>query len=170
MSAAKPCLGYPSRTAAVAAMQAQGMNNGAIAAAIGVKSSIITALAGKAQRPQKRLTSDQIDELIELRESGWSYDRIARRLGVTAGAVHYQCLRHGVVSPNQRLTEVPAEQQLHVTRTGLVQRRFTIEEDQRLLALEAEGLPLSEICRRLGRSNTSVRMRLMMLASREELA
>lgn len=169
MGAPKPCLGYPSRTAAVAALQAEGLSNAAIAAKIGIASSTVTALMGKPERPRQKLTSDQLDDLIERRERGWSYERLAQRYGVTPGAIHYQCLRHGVVSPNQRRTQVPAQPTVHITRTGKQQRRFTDEEDRALLALEAQGLKVREIARRLGRPNTSTRIRLMTLALREDL-
>lgn len=169
MGAPKPCLGYPSRTAAALALQAGGLSNAAIAAMIGIGSSTVTALTGRAERPHQKLTSDQIDDLIERRERGWSYERLAQRYGVTPGAIHYQCLKHGAVSPHQRRTETPVHPTVHTTRAGKQQRRFTADEDRVLLALEAEGLKVSEIARRLGRPVTSTRVRLMMLALREDL-
>ena len=45
-----------------------------------------------------KLTSEQVREIAELREKGWSYPRIAARFGVSEGAVHYQCLEQGAVS------------------------------------------------------------------------
>ncbi len=44
MGAAKPCLGYPSRTAAVLALRAQGNDTQAIARSIGIEPKTVTAL------------------------------------------------------------------------------------------------------------------------------
>lgn len=44
MGAAKPCLGYPSRTAAVHGLRAQGLTTRAIAAAIGIPDNTVLAL------------------------------------------------------------------------------------------------------------------------------
>ena len=51
MGGPKPCLGYPSRTAAVRAMQDQGLPVDQIAARIGISSGTVAALGGKATRP-----------------------------------------------------------------------------------------------------------------------
>lgn len=169
MGVPKPSLGYPSRSAAVQALQAQGLSNTAIAERLGISSSTVTALGGKAGRPARRLTEEQISDLIERREKGWGHDRLAERYGVTPGAIHYQCLKHGAVSPHQRLRATPTQPGQRVGRDGRVQRLFTADEDARLLALEAEGLTYSEIARRIGRPNTSTRIRLMTLALREDL-
>ncbi|WP_225206267.1 LuxR C-terminal-related transcriptional regulator [Novosphingobium huizhouense] len=169
MSHAKPTLGYPSRTAAVAALQAQGLSNGDIAAKLGISTSTVTALKGKASKPSTRLTSEQIDDLVERRERGWSYQRLARRYGVSPGAVHYQCLKHGAISPRQRRHPVPTEPRVDGVRAGKPQRRFTADEDRALLAFEAQGLSYAEIARRSGRALTSVRIRLMTLALHEEI-
>ena len=44
MGAAKPCLGYPSRTAAVHALRAQGMSTRDIGRAIGIEDKTVIAL------------------------------------------------------------------------------------------------------------------------------
>ncbi|MER9211600.1 hypothetical protein NKI54_05955 [Mesorhizobium sp. M0663] len=50
MSSAKPTLGYPSRTAAVAAFRAQGMEINAIAERIGISPSTVSALECSVRR------------------------------------------------------------------------------------------------------------------------
>ena len=50
MGAAKPCLGYPSRTAAVHAFRGQGMSTRQIATRIGIEPTIVTALEASANR------------------------------------------------------------------------------------------------------------------------
>ncbi|WP_408586553.1 hypothetical protein [Novosphingobium sp.] len=50
-----------------------------------------------------------------------------------------------------------------------MQRRFTATEDEKLLQLEARGLNYTAIARELGRPLTSVRIRLMTLALREDI-
>lgn len=118
---------------------------------------------------QKRLSIQEVDDLIEKREKGWSYERLAERFAVTPGAVHYQCLKNGAVSPNQRRGISPINPVSFVAGDGRTQRRFTQSEDKQLLDLEASGIGYNEIARRMGRARTSVRMRLLTLALREDL-
>ena len=114
-----------------------------------------------------------VDALVELREvRGWSYPRIADRLGAHRSSIYWWCLKLGLEAPekiraarSKRLVIGPAV----CTRSdGRVIRRFTPEEDARILALEAEGLSCVEIARELGRERTSVVGRVLTLARREE--
>ncbi|MFO6448637.1 hypothetical protein ACLBKU_15995 [Erythrobacter sp. NE805] len=57
MGASKPCLGYPSRTAAVLGLRQQGLTTRQIANAIGISTSTVTALECGSSRP-KRERSD----------------------------------------------------------------------------------------------------------------
>lgn len=50
MSGPKPCLGYPSRTAAVLALRDQGMTQSAIAAKIGISAGTVSALECSSRR------------------------------------------------------------------------------------------------------------------------
>lgn len=169
MGVPKPCLGYPSRSAAVKALQAKGMDNATIAARIGIRPSLVTALAGKAEKPYRKLTDEQIADMIERRERGWGYERLAQRYNVSPGAIHYQCLKHGAVSPKQRQRPVPTSSGERQLRDGRVQRLFTVEDDRQLLELERQGLTYNAIARQVGRAYTSVRIRLMTLALREDI-
>lgn len=57
MPSAIPCLGYPSRTAAVAALRAEGLPSREIARRIGVEVKTVTALEGsmaRRDRPSQR--------------------------------------------------------------------------------------------------------------------
>lgn len=115
-----------------------------------------------------KLSSDQVAEAADLRETrGWSYKRIGLKLGVSPGAIHYQCLRQGAVSPRTRAIRRVGPQVIHA-KDGRTQRRFTPDEDKRLLELEAEQMSICAIARTVGRPRTSVRIRLMTLALREE--
>lgn len=53
MGAPKPCLGYPSRTAAVIAMRQNGMSTGQIAEAIGIEAKTVVALELGSARPRR---------------------------------------------------------------------------------------------------------------------
>jgi len=57
MGAAKPCLGYPSRTAAVIGLRQQGLSTRQIAESIGIEPKTVLALEVGASRP-KRERSD----------------------------------------------------------------------------------------------------------------
>lgn len=114
-----------------------------------------------------KLTPDQVREIADRRERGWSYGRLAQRYGVSTGAIHYQCLKQGAVSPRSR---APTRRGPGVFQAndGRTQKRFTEEEDARILALENDGLSADAIARALNRPRTSIRIRLMTLALRSE--
>src|SRR4051812_18711582 len=50
----------------------------------------------------RKVSAERSREIAELRERGWSYGRIAMKFGLSAGAVHYHCLKQGAVTPNTR--------------------------------------------------------------------
>lgn len=116
-----------------------------------------------------KLTEEGAARLERLRQRGWSYASIGREVGLSASAVHYQCLIRGLVSPNQRGKtgcKGPAEM---TYRDGRQMRRFTPEDETRMLELEAQGLSVGQIAKAMGRAQTSVRIKLLMLAHRQEV-
>lgn len=58
MGAPTPCLGYPSRTAAVLAMRAQGLTSRQIAQRIGIEIKTVSALEGSAARVNREPKRD----------------------------------------------------------------------------------------------------------------
>ncbi len=93
MTAAKPTLGYPSRTDAVLGLRGQGKTTEQIAEAIGIKTSTVTSLechAGKRKGPQacksqgNRTVLFPVDVLESLRphaeQRGISANELARRI------------------------------------------------------------------------------------------
>jgi len=116
-----------------------------------------------------KLSPEQIEWACRKREAGWSTEAIGRALNVSAGAINYQCLKNGAFSPRQRRTETPAARREYRGRDGRTFRTFTPEDDEQLLKLRASGMMIHRIAEATGRANTSVRMRLMLLAIREEL-
>lgn len=120
------------------------------------------------------LSDEQIDEMAELRERGWSYARIARHFTtrgtpVSVGSVSWQCLRVGADLPAER--RVSAYQRAVTSvRGGKLVRAFTQDEDRRLLELEASGASGAEMARALDRGGNSIRGRLYTLARHEARA
>lgn len=111
--------------------------------------------------------SQNVATIAELREErGWTIKRIAEHIGCSVSAVAWQCLINGIDKPGvQKMTaRYPA-----VSKRGdhLI-RRFTEEEDVRLVALEAQGLNCSQMARQLGRKPNTIRGRLATLARLEE--
>lgn len=92
MGAPKPALGYPSRTAAVAALRQQGCGTAEIAARIGINEGAVTALEASGRRPraarpaeaQGRTVLFPADILDRLRPDaerrGISVNELARRI------------------------------------------------------------------------------------------
>jgi len=107
-----------------------------------------------------RLTSAQIERIVELREQGKFSHRIAQILGIPAATINYQLLRAGLDpwDPTRR------------PRSDNSPSRFTPEEDTKLLSLRKDGMPIARIARAMSRPITSVRIRLLTLEVRDEAA
>lgn len=111
--------------------------------------------------PVVRLTPDQVQEICALREQGWGHRTLAKRFGVSTGAIHYHCLKHGAISPTQVGPNGVRPQ------SG---RAFTPDEDARLVELAMTGISYRAIAIKLARPYTSVRIRLLTLAMHDEIA
>ena len=113
-----------------------------------------------------RLTRAEIERIVELRERGRSEATIARLIGCSASAVSWALLREGVDIHQERpLAPVPTEPVVKL-RGGFPVRLFTEADDERIAALEAEGLTVSQIARAMGRRNNSIIGRMRTLARR----
>lgn len=117
---------------------------------------------------QRKLSADQVAEIARLRETGWSYKRLADRFNVSPGAIHYQCLREGALSPRAQPRRTAMAGMVITGPSGRVQRRFSAEEDATLLALRGAGMSMLAVARAMDRPITSVRIRVMTLALDEE--
>ena len=110
----------------------------------------------------------RIDAIAELREGkGWSYRRIGERLGLSPGYVSWLCLVNAIEKPGTSFPTSRVKPGSIEGRGGHEIRRYTAEEDDELLRLEAAGTNYSAIARALGRKPNSIRGRLATLARRE---
>jgi hypothetical protein len=117
---------------------------------------------------RKRFSENEYSEMAELRERGWSYDRIASKFNCSRGVVSWTCLRLGAAPPHPP----PLKPNYHlehptIKRNGYIVRPFTPDEDRVLLEMEANGRGPAAIGRKLGRKTNSVIGRLLTLARRE---
>lgn len=117
---------------------------------------------------KRRLTQQDFDRICTMRAAGKSFEQIGRAIGCSAKAVSWHCLRLGAEGPKPTTLWDGIKGPAVVMRNGHEVRRYTPEDDAQLLSLEAEGLPISTIARRMGRRPNSVTGRLMTLARREE--
>lgn len=118
--------------------------------------------------PSSRFTESDFDRMAALREGGKTCQQIASMFGCARGTISWHCLRLGADGPRHRGSSEPREGPLVVRRGDHVVRRFTSDEDERLIELEATGENLSAIARALGRQRNSVLGRLMTLARRDD--
>ncbi|WP_030540583.1 hypothetical protein [Sphingobium sp. DC-2] len=117
------------------------------------------------------LSDEQLAEMAELRERGWGLTRIAEHFTdagtpVSRSTVNWQCLRLGADAP-PRLRGRQTAPSAPYWRGGRSCRPWTDAEDRQLLRLEASGVSATDMARRLGRANSSVRGRLLTLARRD---
>lgn len=114
--------------------------------------------------PPRKYTDDQLTEAAELRETGMSHAAIARRLGMSVGAVSWHCLCLGADSPNMRGKVPVVGGPMVCTRSGYTVRKFTADEDAIIMKMDLDGATTAEIARALGRPWNSTRGRQMTLA------
>lgn len=133
------------------------------------------AVGTKGGLGSKRILSDaQIDEMIELRERGWSATRIAAHFTeqgtpISAGSIGWQCLRVGADAP-PRLQGANTQATKPYLRNGRVVKPFSPEDDTLLKVLDMQGFNISVIARRMNRGANSIRGRLYTLARRDARA
>lgn len=114
-----------------------------------------------------KYSQDVIDEAIRLREKGMTGRIIAARLGMTVSAVYHHCLRLGADRPDAIPTPARARGPSVVRRGDHMVRRFSEDEDRRILEMERRGMRTCDIARAISRRPHSVQARLMILARRE---
>jgi DNA-binding CsgD family transcriptional regulator len=119
---------------------------------------------------RRKITDEQIDRLIEMREHGASNERIAAEFNVSVSAVRWQCLKHAAEAPGRKQRPIVPKRVVVIQRGSHQVRRFTVDEDAKLRELEALGLSNAEIGRRLRRKPHSILGRLMTLARHEARA
>lgn len=114
------------------------------------------------------LFGDLLDRAIAMRELGKSCTYIKRvlKIDLSVGAIEWQLMRAGIYHPKTRPPGLYRRTQ-SVKRGSQLIRPYRLEEDIRLLSMEAAGVPIVRIARALGRGNSSVRGRLLTLARYE---
>lgn len=116
---------------------------------------------------KRKMTPEKLERAIALRQKSWSVEAIAEELGISRGSVDWNLLKEGVDPPKpSRLHSVPTEPVMH-QRGGHALRKFTVQEDARLLAMASAGRGYSDMAKALGRRPNSIRGRLLCLARRE---
>ncbi|RAK24078.1 helix-turn-helix resolvase-like protein [Salipiger aestuarii] len=113
---------------------------------------------------RKRHSPEAIQRAVEMRECGKSIMQIVRATGMSRGAVYWHCLKLGADLPDGKKHPVGLRGPEVVTRGDHQVRRFSADEDEKLLRWAAEGVSRCEMGRRLGRPHNSVIGRLMTLA------
>lgn len=117
--------------------------------------------------PGRRFTDEQRDQMAERREAGETVAAIAVAFGCSTSMVYWTCLALGAEKPGAKPLPTAVRGPMVMQRNGYAVRRYTPEEDARLIALEAEGLGDTEIGKAMGRRPNSIRGRLMALARRQ---
>lgn len=120
--------------------------------------------------PARKYPDEVLDQAAELRERGLSSGEIARKLDMTVGSVNWHCLRLGADAPDGHRGRIGAYGPQVMRRGNHQVRRFTPEEDRKIIEMELSGATIAEICRALGRKHNSIIGRLMTLARHEARA
>jgi transposase-like protein len=113
------------------------------------------------------MTSEQLAIVERMRAKGKSYRQIARRMGMSPGAISWYCLRYAIEGPKGRIKSRVKPGAIS-TRGNHVVRRFTPEEDQKIVEMRLSGMSINVIAGTMGRATSSILGRLMTLAAWEE--
>lgn len=108
-------------------------------------------------------------QICEWRERGRTLRWISKQLAsrgftLSTGAIEWRCLVSGSDLPHGRRRQSSHVPGATYMRNGRLVRYYTAEEDALLLKLAGERRSLTQIGSALGRSKTSVRGRLVILA------
>lgn len=118
--------------------------------------------------PARKITDEQIDQLVALREKGKSLKEISVKLDIPFSTVSTYCLKLGADAPQTRSVVLEHTGKMVAIRNGRQVRRFTKEEDALITRLSLEGKGNLEIANLTGRNHSSIHNRLMALARHEE--
>lgn len=116
-----------------------------------------------------KLSDNQVATIVALRESGHTYSHIARSVGCTLSAARYHCLQHGAERPGKSRIIAAPEVARTFNRGGKDVRQYSQEDDALLRALRMQGLSMPRIARRMRRTYSSVRGRLITIARHDML-
>jgi len=120
---------------------------------------------------KRTLTDEDLARIEELARKGFTSGRIAQILGKRAATVAWAMYAAGLKAPKP----APEVGKTYM-RKGVTVRQYSAEEDAFIQAVRIQGYPLSKIAElaseRFGTSRTqhSIRVRLTMLANREDVA
>lgn len=117
--------------------------------------------------PAPKYPPELLEQAAALREQGMSFGEISQKLNMSRGAVYWHCLRLGADLPNGHEFLGAYHGPTVMKRSNHVVRRFTPEEDRKLIEMELAGATIAEISRALGRRHNSVLGRFMTLARRD---
>ncbi|MGI9500814.1 MAG: hypothetical protein ACR2P3_12305 [Geminicoccaceae bacterium] len=110
----------------------------------------------------KRATEKDKETITDLRERGWSVNRIAGRLTLTPSTVQYWANKLGAWPEGRKPPKPKARKPF--TRNGRIVRPFTKAEDAKILAMRLDGVSLSAIGREVERPHNSIANRLDQLS------
>lgn len=109
------------------------------------------------------------DRIAELREAGKTYDEIGAELGGISGSnISWICLKYGIEGP--RKSKLGDRGPMVRKRGNYEVRRFTPEEDTKIIEMSLAGHRAYAIGKAIGRPHNSVLGRQMTLARRDERA
>lgn len=113
------------------------------------------------------------DEAVRLREEcGWSYKRIAKHLGMPSGRIVWWCVMDGAEPPTpapRRCTSNNRAARPFLCG-GILRQPVSEDEDAQIRSLAASGMGRKVIAREIGRSASTVRYRLAVMARDEARA
>lgn len=124
----------------------------------------------------RRILSDpQIEQMIALRERGWSPERIANHFtesgtAISRGSISWQCLIHGADVPAKFRNKPVIENRPPFQRGDHLVKPYSSEDDTLLRVLDMQDFSIAVISKRMGRRPNSIRGRLATLARRDARA
>lgn len=134
-----------------------------------MRSIVATATGATASSSPARLTEHQrTDRIAELREEGKTYEQIGAALGLSGSNISWICLKYGIDGPKK--APLGDRGPMVMKRGNFEVRKFSPEDDAKIIAMTLDGANLSQVARALGRKRNSVLGRQMTLARREERA
>ena len=94
---------------------------------------------------------EKLQEMLELRKSGWSYHALAKKYGCDHSSIIYQCQKNGVFNNNIQTTRIVSE----VKKKEILKNNFpdwTEEQKNEAIRMRTEGIVVRIIAGKIGKT------------------
>src|SRR3990167_2647226 len=92
----------------------------------------------------------KLQEMLELRKGGWSYNALAKKYGCDHSSIIYQCQKNGVFNNNIQTTRIVSEVKKEIIKNNFP--NWTEEQTDEAIRMRMEGIFVRIIAGKIGKT------------------